>query len=208
MEIKKDDQNALYNQIKYFTYDDKKQELDLNLCNDIETQIHYNLKEDSNIDILAVDGFKKKGIDIFNIKDEFFNNICTSFSDSDNDMILEDRIIGVIKCYNLVFKLNNKLNNLGFLIFSVLIFFYFIFFFYFIIKGMKSVSNFVFNEMVKYGYLNKGKKGNFEIIINKQPKKIEATTSSQKSKRKVKCKKNRKINMVKVTKNYNIIYLF
>ena len=261
MEIKKDDQNALYNQIKYFTYDDKKQELDLNLCNDIETQIHYNLKEDSNIDILAVDGFKKKGIDIFNIKDEFFNNICTSFSDSDNDMILEDRIkyifqnyslcedgctynnfnlettsitcnckikgnfnetmiplifeqgkeasfldsnIGVIKCYNLVFKLNNKLNNLGFLIFSVLIFFYFIFFFYFIIKGIKSVSNFVFNEMVKYGYLNKGKKGNFEIIINKQPKKIETTTSSQKSKRKVKCKKNRKINMVKVTKNYII----
>ena len=244
MEIENNDKNSLYNQIKYFTYDDKKQELDLNLCNDIETQIHYNLKEDSNIDILAVDGFKKKGIDIFNIKDEFFNNICTSFSDSDNDMILEDRIkyifqnyslcedgctynnfnlettsitcnckikgnfnetmiplifeqgkeasfldsnIGVIKCYNLVFKLNNKLNNLGFLIFSVLIFFYFIFFFYFIIKGIKSVSNFVFNEMVKYGYLNKGKKGNFEIIINKQPKKIETTTSSQKSKRKVKC---------------------
>ena len=115
-----------------------------------------------------------------------------------------DSNIGVIKCYNLVFKLNNKLNNLGFLIFSVLIFFYFIFFFYFIIKGIKSVSNFVFNEMVKYGYLNKGKKGNFEIIINKQPKKIETTTSSQKSKRKVKCKKNRKINMVKVTKNYII----
>ena len=101
MEIQKDDKNALYNQIKYFTYDDKKKELDLNLCNDIETKIHYNLKEDSNIDIMAIDGFKKKGIDIFNIKDEFFNNICSSFSDSDNDMILEDRIKYIFQNYSL-----------------------------------------------------------------------------------------------------------
>ena len=243
MEIQKDDKNALYNQIKYFTYDDKKKELDLNLCNDIETKIHYNLKEDSNIDIMAIDGFKKKGIDIFNIKDEFFNNICNSFSDSDNDMILEDRIkyifqnyslcedgctynnfdlektsitcnckikgnfnettvplifeqgkeasfldsnIGVVKCYNLVLKLNNKLNNLGFIILTFLLFFYIIFFFCFIINGIKSVSNFVFNEMVKYGYLNKGKNGNFKMVINKKPKHIEITTSLQKNKKKVK----------------------
>ena len=101
MEIENNDKNSLYNQIKYFTYDDKKQELDLNLCNNITTQIHYNIKEDSNLDIISINDFNKKGIDIFNIKDEFFNNICNSFSDSDNDMILEDRIKYIFQNYSL-----------------------------------------------------------------------------------------------------------
>ena len=266
MEIENNDKNSLYNQIKYFTYDDKKQELDLNLCNNITTQIHYNIKEDSNLDIISINDFNKKGIDIFNIKDEFFNNICNSFSDSDNDMILEDRIkyifqnyslcedgcsynnfdlekmsitcdckiqvnfnktivplifeqgkeasfldsnIGVIKCYNLVLKLNNKLDNLGFILFAILILMYIIFLFSFIIKGIKTISDFVFNEMVKYGYLNKNKNGKFEVIINKKPKKIEITTSLQKRKKKTKDKKKKRIKMFKIGKediiktNYN-----
>ena len=115
---------------------------------------------------------------IFLIYDSFFNDLCYSYSKSDNDIILEDRVedifknysvcdegctynninikdmtivcdckikenisivltplnfaktketsifdsnIGVIKCYELVFSFNNKLNNIGFWIFLVLI---------------------------------------------------------------------------------------
>ena len=81
-------------------------------------------------------------------------------------------------------KLNNKLDNLGFILFAILILMYIIFLFSFIIKGIKTISDFVFNEMVKYGYLNKNKNGKFEVIINKKPKKIEITTSLQKRKKK------------------------
>ena len=38
-----------------------------------------------------------------------------------------DSNIGVIKCYNLVFSFNNKSNNIGFIIFSILFFLYLIF---------------------------------------------------------------------------------
>ena len=101
IEVNNNDKTALYNQIKYFTYDDKKQELDLSLCEDIDTQIHYSIKENSSLDISTISDFKNLGVDIFNIKDDFFTDLCYSFSDSDNDMILEDRIKYIYQNYSL-----------------------------------------------------------------------------------------------------------
>ena len=174
IEINNDNENSLYNQIKYFLYDDQKRELDLSICNDITTQIHYAIKNDSKLDISSISDFKKLGIDIMNAKDKFFTDLCFSFSDSNKDMILEDRIkyiyqnyslcetgctydsidivnmniacnckiqgnnnmsilnvtplyyeqqkeasffdsnIGVMKCFNLVFSMKNKISNIGF----------------------------------------------------------------------------------------------
>ena len=212
MEINNDDKNSLYNQIKYTTYNDKFEELDLSVCKDVQTQIHYALKDDSNLNLNTVSDFKKMGVDVLNIKDEFFTNLCFSYADSNNDMVLEDRIkflfqnyslceegcsynnidleqnsilcdckiqgnlstitttlslnptgessifdsnIGVIKCYNLVFSMKNKNGNIGFIVFSFLFVLFIIFFIIQIIKGIKPVINFLFNEMVSYGYLNK-----------------------------------------------------
>ena len=101
MEINNDDKNALYNQIKYTTYDEQLQELDLSLCKDVETQIHYALKDDSNLNLNTVSNFKKLGVDILNIKDEFFTNLCYSYSDSNKDMVLEDRIKYIFQNYSL-----------------------------------------------------------------------------------------------------------
>ena len=249
MEIKNEDKNALYNQIKYLVYDDKKQELDLNLCNDIKANIHYNLKEENNLDFISINEFQKKGIDIFNIKDEFFNDICSSFSDSNNDVIIEDRKkylfknyslceegciynnfdvekmkiictckiqknfnekmiplifeqkpdislknsnLRIINCYNLVFKLNNKSNNSGFIICIFLILIYIIFFFYFITKGIKYISNFVFNEMVKFGYLIKDNNGNFVIKKSEKNNETEITSLPKEVKKKGKFKRRTK----------------
>ena len=45
--------------------------------------------------------FKDLGVDIFNINDSFFNDICHPYSDSKNDIILEDRIIDIYQNYSL-----------------------------------------------------------------------------------------------------------
>ena len=150
------------------------------------------------------------GVDILNIYDDFFTNLCYAFSSDNNDMILEDRIkyifqnyslceegcsynnldiitksiscdckiqgnlstattplifdsgketsffdsnIGVSKCYNLVFSLNNKIKNIGFITFCILILIYFVAIFVQIKKGIKPVVDFIYNEMIKYGYI-------------------------------------------------------
>ena len=73
-----------------------------------------------------------------------------------------DSNIGVLRCYNLVFSFENKLNNIGFLIFIVLLIMNAIFLILYYIKGIKSVLKYMFNEMVKYGYLKKNNKMFFE----------------------------------------------
>ena len=195
MEINSDNKDALYDQIQYTIYDDKLKELDLTACKDVTTQIHYAIKDKSNLDIVKVNDYKNMGVDILNINDDFFTNLCYAFSSSNNDMILEDRIkyifqnyslceegcsynnldivtrsitcdckiqgnisavttpltfdtgketsffdsnIGVSRCYNLVFSLNNKSDNLGFIIFCFLILIYFIAIIVQIKKGKKT----------------------------------------------------------------------
>ena len=232
MELTNNDENALYNQIKYFTYDDKKQELNLSLCEDIKTKIHFMLKNGSNLDKSTINKFKNLGVDIFNIKDEFFTDLCFSYSDSNNDMILEDRIkyiyqnyslceeegctynnidiekmsitcdckiqgnfssittsliddqanevsfldsnIGVVKCYKLVFSFKNKSSNIGFILFTILIIAYIIFFCILIKRGTKPISDFVFNEMKKFGYLNKDQNTNSENGKEKNKERLNA----------------------------------
>ena len=71
LEINNDKSNALYNQIKYFIYDEQMKELDLSLCQDIETQSHYAIKNNTNLDISSISNFKDKGIDIFDLRDKF-----------------------------------------------------------------------------------------------------------------------------------------
>ena len=61
---------------------------------------------------------------------------------------------GVIRCYNLVFTLN-KLNNIGFFIFSFFVFAHIICFILFFIYGIKSIVLFIFNEMNKNKYITK-----------------------------------------------------
>ena len=234
LEINNADDNALYNQIQYTTYDDQLKELDLSVCKDVKTQIHYMLKDDSNLDLTSVSKYKNMGVDVLNINDDFFTNLCYAFSSSDNDMILEDRIkyifqnyslceegctynnlditqrsiscdckikgnistvtnplvfdsgknpsffdsnIGVSKCYNLVLSLNNKLNNMGFIIFCILIIVYIITIIIQIKRGIKPVCDFLFNEMVIYGYLNNDSPKFFENNIMKDTK-VESSSAA------------------------------
>ena len=100
MEIDNKNDKSLVNQVEYQVYDDNKNLLDLSLCNDTNIKIFYSLK-DKSLDINSISSFKDSGIDIFNINDSFFNDICQSYSDSKNDIILEDRIKDIYQNYSL-----------------------------------------------------------------------------------------------------------
>ena len=104
IEIENKDDNSLYNQIKYFSFDEEMKELDLSICKDVDTQIHYAIKDNIKLDVSSISDFKELGIDILNLKDRFFTDLCYSFSDSNKDMILEDRIKYIYQNYSLCEK--------------------------------------------------------------------------------------------------------
>ena len=206
IEIENNNSKSLINQVEYQAYDGKKP-LNLSLCNDTSIEMLYAIKNNSLVDFNSVNQFMKSGIDIFNINDSFFNDICEPYLNSNDDLILEDRIkyiyqnyslceegctynkiilenmtiscqckvkenislvinpiefeeversstnFDVVKCYKLVFSLKGKLNNIGFLIFSILVISHIPLLIYFFNKGIKPIKNYVFNEMKKYGYI-------------------------------------------------------
>ena len=100
LEIVNKNEKSLVNQVEYQAYDDNKNLLDLSLCNDSNIQIFYALK-DNTLDINYISSFQDSGIDIFNINDSFFNDICHSYSESNNDVVLEDRIKYIYQNYSL-----------------------------------------------------------------------------------------------------------
>ena len=166
--------------------------------------------------------FSELGIDILNIEDPFFNDICFPYSNSVSDIVLKDRIsdiyqnfslcennceydginlknmsisclckvkkkvntdvehpifghivedtfiysnFGVIKCYKLVFSLDNKKNNFGFIVFLALILIHIPLYIYYFIFKIRKIQLFVFKEMDKNNYLLKI---NFPPIRNKK----------------------------------------
>ena len=61
----------------------------------------------------------------------------------------------IIKCYNLAFSFTGKMKNYGFWILSILFLFYLIFLINYSCNGIKPIKDYIFNEMIKYGYMNK-----------------------------------------------------
>ena len=64
-------------------------------------EVFYSIKQNSSIDLESINSFKNLDIDILNIKDKFFTDICTPYSDLENDIILLDRIIDFYQNYSL-----------------------------------------------------------------------------------------------------------
>ena len=101
LEINNNNSKSLVNNVEYQVYDNNKIMLDLNKCNDANIKIFYSIKDNSLIDMLSVSSFNDIGIDIFNINDSFFNDICQPYSNSNNDLILKDRIKEIYQNYSL-----------------------------------------------------------------------------------------------------------
>ena len=66
--------------------------------------------------------------------------------------VFDDSTFGVIKCYKLVFNIKNKLKNIGFWIFSIIIIVHIPLFVLFFKNGITPITNYIINEMKKYHY--------------------------------------------------------
>ena len=240
IELENEDSKSLINQVEYKAYiDNNNTPLNLSLCNDVTIQVFYAIKNNSIINFTSIDSFKDLGVDILDIHDSFFNDICEPYSESDNDLILEDRIrdiflnyslceegctynqidlknkiiscdckvksnvttdIGslnleeaegsstnfeVIKCYNLVFSLEGKADNIGFWILSFLVLAHFPILFYYFKKGVKPIKDYILKEMEEYGYIKENKK------IKKKFKNNENNNIKKSQKHKKKIKNNK-----------------
>ena len=92
LEIDNIDSQSVVNQVGYQAFDDKQNSLNLSLCNNTNIQIFYLVKSNSSLDISFISSFQDSNIDLFNLDNEFFTDICFSYSYSENDVVLEDRI--------------------------------------------------------------------------------------------------------------------
>ena len=101
LEINNNNEHSLVNQIEYQVYDDTKKQLNLSLCNDTKIKIYYSIKSNSSLDLSTLSLFNDLNIDLLNIKDKFFTDICVPYSYSENDVVLEDRIINFYQNYSL-----------------------------------------------------------------------------------------------------------
>ena len=76
MEIISKNEHSLINQVKYQVYDEQKNKLDLSKCNNSNIKIYYGIKSNSSLDISVINSFKDTRVNVFNISDEFFNEVC------------------------------------------------------------------------------------------------------------------------------------
>ena len=98
IEINNTIDDILVNQIEYKAYYNQT-ELNLSLCYNESIKIYYSFKNTTSDKIDFINYFKEKGIDILDINDPFFNDVCTSYSESGKDLTLNDRINEIYKNY-------------------------------------------------------------------------------------------------------------
>ena len=67
--------------------------VDLSICDNIKIPIEYKINT-TKLNLNEAFNFWKMGIDVFNINDRFFNDICYPYTDkkASSDMILTDRV--------------------------------------------------------------------------------------------------------------------
>ena len=210
VEIDKNDDKSLTNQIEYAVFYGKKQ-LDLSVCANNVIEVNYDISNSTLINFRKIEDFSKLGIDILNSKDNFFNDICYPYSENNSDMILKDRIsdiyqnyskcdqnceyknidlnsslitcnckiksvlnkeiepprldiilldlvtdssFGVVKCGKLVFNFHNKLKNIGFWIFAIVIIAHIIIIIHYSINNINPITRYIISQMKKYSYIN------------------------------------------------------
>ena len=91
-EIDTDNEIWINNKIEYAIFNENKEQLNLSICLGEEIQIHYKIKNQSKLNLTKISYFDEIGINIFNISEPFFNDICFPYSENGFDIILSDRI--------------------------------------------------------------------------------------------------------------------
>ena len=222
--IPSQDEKVLNEQVEYKVYDQNNNEIDLSVCNDIPVIVENKLVDSSKLNMDKILELKNSGVDLFNIKDDFFNDICVPYSDneSNNDMILSDRVsdlfqnfsvcgegceyisfnettmsvnckceikqkiseepekgnfaeaiegvflysnFGLVKCFKLFLSNKKKTENIGFIIYTIIILGHIPGYIFYFVGRINPIRNYLKNEMEKAGYITKDKM-NIKIIKN------------------------------------------
>ena len=127
----------------------------------------------------------KQNISLESRKIEFKDEVPTYYPKS----------IEVFKCLGLVFSSDDKINNIGFYLFTFMLGSHIPIWCYYISTGVKPMEDYITGEMIKFGYIKKRKKSN---VI-----KVRRSNKMRKSAKFKKKKKISDINIVKVEKEDN-----
>ena len=95
-------ENCLNDQVEYKVFVEDGQEIDLSICKGVTIKVGYQVKDIIKLNIPKMLELADKGIYIFDIKSEFYNDICYPYSneDSDSDMILFDRVSDIYQNFS------------------------------------------------------------------------------------------------------------
>ena len=100
IEIDNTNEQSLINDVEYAVFNEKKEKLDLSVCDNELIEINYQINT-SMINKTKIAYYNDLGIDVFNIKDKFFNDICYSYSEGDSDLILDDRVSDIYQNFSI-----------------------------------------------------------------------------------------------------------
>ena len=100
IEIFNKNEQSLNNQVEYEVFNEKKEKLDLSVCKNEEIEINYHLNT-SKINITKIYYYSNKGINVFNIDDDFFSKICYPYAEGDSDLILNDRVKDIYQNFSI-----------------------------------------------------------------------------------------------------------
>ena len=101
IELNPVNEKILGHQVEYLLFDINKNKLDLSDCQGTNILIDYKIYNSSIIDKSMVLFYLDRNIDIFNIEDVFFNDICYPYSMSKTDIILQDRVDDIYQNFSL-----------------------------------------------------------------------------------------------------------
>ena len=103
-EISNSNRNHLTKKVEYAVYDESNKLLDLSVCKNRQIRIHYEIRNDSNLDMNMVKKYSREDIDILNSEHKFFNDICYPYNNGKHDIVLKDRASDIYKKYSICDK--------------------------------------------------------------------------------------------------------
>ena len=103
LNINKKNNKSLTWQLEYAVYNSLKERLNLSYCQGLNLNINYTIKNSLllSLDIELINKLSNIGINVFDLNDDFFNDICYSYGESNSDLTLEDRKNEIYQNYSL-----------------------------------------------------------------------------------------------------------
>ena len=86
-----EDKTSITNKVEYKVYDSEGNELDLSVCKGVPVEINYVLSNVSGINFEFAKELSSLGVDMYNPKDDFYNDNCFPYSGESGDVVLSDR---------------------------------------------------------------------------------------------------------------------